>query len=182
MFELAGHSLEYTTNPREGIDRALSNAFDIVAIDLVMPDIHGLEVFRQIQNRNPAVPMAIFTGEGTINEGEIDGLSPKPLILHKPFDISDIEAACFDEINSPLQLVPTITEKDTELPESSSVNKYEHTSDGYVIQKLDELSRRVPHTLFAVFKWLESDLLLKYLKGVGINPGQSIEQMERQIF
>ncbi len=161
---------------------ALSNSYDIVAIDLVMPDIHGIEVFREIQGKDRNIPMAIFTGEDTINQADLQELSPKPLILHKPFDISDIEAACFDEFHSPLQVVPTITARNAEASESRRADQYERTSDGHVIKKLDELSQRIPHTLLGIFKWLESDLRLKFLKGVGIKPGSSVEEMERQVF
>jgi len=56
-----GYSVDTAENGREGIKRALSKNFDIVLIDLKMPDIDGLEVLKKIKTNKPSTVCFIVT-------------------------------------------------------------------------------------------------------------------------
>lgn len=180
-FELGGHSLEFTTNPVIGIQQATKKAYDIVVVDLIMPNMRGDEVCRTIRGIDDTILLAIFTGEVAITSEELADLSPPPLVLHKPFDIADVEAACFDEIRSQMQLVPKLVKEAHEFLEKESV-EVGLDADRYVIEQIQRLAKTVPCTILGVFKWTEDEQRLKYLHGTGFRYVNGKNQMERQIF
>ena len=52
--ESEGYQIESAMSGREGLDRLLQHRFDCVLVDLVMPDIDGIEVCRQISQMRKA--------------------------------------------------------------------------------------------------------------------------------
>jgi two-component system chemotaxis response regulator CheY len=52
---------------QEAIQLADQNDFDIVTMDLVMPEVSGLEAIETIKKQKPHLPMMIVTGNATDN-------------------------------------------------------------------------------------------------------------------
>jgi len=52
---------------RQAIELALQNEIDIVTMDLVMPEVSGLEAMETIKREKPHLPMVIVTGNATDN-------------------------------------------------------------------------------------------------------------------
>ncbi len=52
---------------QEAIELAEENEFDIVTMDLVMPEVSGLEAIETIKKQQPHLPMVIVTGNATDN-------------------------------------------------------------------------------------------------------------------
>ncbi len=52
---------------QQAIDMALANEIDIITMDLVMPEISGLEAMETIKREKPHLPMVIVTGNATEN-------------------------------------------------------------------------------------------------------------------
>lgn len=57
-----GIDVEGVTSGRDGLDRAESNQFDVILLDLKMPDMNGMEVLRRIKQAKPEVTVIIITG------------------------------------------------------------------------------------------------------------------------
>ncbi|MFB6103002.1 MAG: PAS domain S-box protein [Haloplanus sp.] len=53
------------TSPDAGLDRLESETFDCLVTDYQMPGADGLEVLRIVRERWPALPVILFTGEGS---------------------------------------------------------------------------------------------------------------------
>lgn len=51
---------------REAIIQLGSTAFDLVYLDLRLPDIDGLQVLREIRQHTPQIPVVLFTGHGSL--------------------------------------------------------------------------------------------------------------------
>jgi two-component system nitrogen regulation response regulator GlnG len=49
----------------EGLDLLQSRQIDVVILDIQLPDMSGLEAFRQIHGRDPKIPVIFITGRGT---------------------------------------------------------------------------------------------------------------------
>ena len=182
VFDLAGHRLEYSNDPEKGITLAINGAYDIVIIDLVMPKLHGFEVYRRIHDIDPKIQMAIFTGEDTISVAGFTELSPKPLVLHKPFEVSDVEAACFNKARTAGQLVPETRKQTARTTSPVDYGVQNLNSDEFVVNRIRGVLEKLDHTLYGVFKWLQSDQRLIYLDGQGFRFGANKEQMERLFF
>lgn len=57
-----GIEVEGVTSGRDGLDRAESSPFDVVLLDLKMPDMNGMEVLHRIKQAKPEVTVIIITG------------------------------------------------------------------------------------------------------------------------
>ncbi len=52
-----------------GIDAARAQSFDLVLLDLQLPDMPGLDLAREIAKRHPGVPMIAVTAQATPASG-----------------------------------------------------------------------------------------------------------------
>ena len=59
-----GHEVESVGTGREGIAKGLSGEFDLMILDLMLPDIGGVEVCKRIRARNTALPVIMLTAKG----------------------------------------------------------------------------------------------------------------------
>ena len=85
-----GHIVVTAGTGAEGIQHVKQRHFDLVFLDLKLPDIDGAEVFREIRNARPTLPITIITGypgsemmERAMKEGPFG-------VMNKPFSASDI--------------------------------------------------------------------------------------------
>ena len=60
--EKAEFKLTYTPRLVSGLKLLESKKFDIILLDLGLPDSVGLESFKTILNKHPAIPIIILTG------------------------------------------------------------------------------------------------------------------------
>jgi len=49
--ESEGYEISVAKNGADGFQKAIGNGFDLVIIDIVLPDINGLEVCREIKSK-----------------------------------------------------------------------------------------------------------------------------------
>ncbi|MFC2056218.1 response regulator [Chloroflexota bacterium] len=57
-----GYQVTVILSSSEGLKLLTAQKFDIIFLDLVMPEIDGSELFRQIRQMDSQVPVAIMTG------------------------------------------------------------------------------------------------------------------------
>jgi len=61
--ESEGFIVEHAADGQAAIDRAVAGAFDLILLDLNLPTLSGVEVFRAVRERS-AVPMIMVTTRG----------------------------------------------------------------------------------------------------------------------
>lgn len=88
-----GHIVVTASTGAEGIQYVKQRDFDLVFLDLKLPDMDGAEVLREIKNVRPTLLVTIVTGypgsemmEKALKEGPLG-------VMNKPFSDSDIIAA-----------------------------------------------------------------------------------------
>jgi two-component system sensor histidine kinase/response regulator len=81
-----GHQVEVAATGSEGLDKIREGGFDLVLLDVMMPDVSGIDLLKPIQEHDPNLPCIIITGYATvelatqaIKDGAYDFIS-------KPFD------------------------------------------------------------------------------------------------
>src|ERR1700741_3386605 len=47
---------------RKGLEALTNNVFDIIILDLTLPDSSGLETFKTVHEHSPAIPIIVLTG------------------------------------------------------------------------------------------------------------------------
>lgn len=103
-----GYDVASALRSEEGLSQLATEFFDVVLLDLKMPDLDGLEVLRRIrQGEDPDLSVVIITGKATVPVA-VDSLRlGADDFLTKPFDI--------DELATVLQRVLELTKLRREL-------------------------------------------------------------------
>jgi len=70
--EREGLSVEVVHDGRVGLSRALESLPDLVVLDLMLPGLHGIEVFRRLRQVAP-IPVVMLTARGS-EEDRVTGL------------------------------------------------------------------------------------------------------------
>jgi excisionase family DNA binding protein len=85
-----GHKVVTARNSAEGIESVKRWDFDLVFLDLKLPDTDGAELLKQMRSAKPELPITIITGypgsemmERALKQGPFG-------VMNKPFDSSDI--------------------------------------------------------------------------------------------
>lgn len=93
MVREVGHNAVAMTTLRDGLDEAMSGNFDVVFLDVIMPDGNGLEAIRSIRETPAAPEVIIITGEGSSDGVEVALKNGAWDYLQKPLSIKGINLA-----------------------------------------------------------------------------------------
>lgn len=87
--ECHGKACELVTDGRQALDRVKAGGVDVLVLDLKMPLINGIDVYKTLRDQGRAVPTIMVTGNGGDLSDSLSGLGDVILtgILNKPFDI-----------------------------------------------------------------------------------------------
>jgi DNA-binding response OmpR family regulator len=89
-----GLDIEFESNGADGLARALSNAFSLLILDVMMPGMDGFEVLRRLRLQSQ-LPVLMLTARGERRE-RIHGLGlGADDYLPKPFDPEELAARIF---------------------------------------------------------------------------------------
>ncbi|NNC99968.1 MAG: response regulator transcription factor [Gammaproteobacteria bacterium] len=93
FFERRGYELDYAGDGLMGYNLASENFYDIILLDLMLPEMDGLEVCRKLrQEANLETPILMLTARDTLQD-KIAGLEMgADDYLVKPFEILELEA------------------------------------------------------------------------------------------
>ena len=82
-----GHTVDIASGGREGLERFRSGDTDFVITDLKMDEIDGLEVLKQLKERDPQILVMVVTAFGTI-EVAVDAMKAGAFdFITKPFSM-----------------------------------------------------------------------------------------------
>jgi DNA-binding NtrC family response regulator len=98
---LSGHPYHVNTASTgvEAIQKFRANKYDLVILDLRLPDMSGLEVFKQLKTIDPRIIALIITAHGTTETAiEATKMGAYDYIL-KPFDVPVMKALIEESIN-----------------------------------------------------------------------------------
>ena len=91
-FRQLGHTVTAVASGREAIAGAAAEWFDVVLLDMRMPDISGRQVFEQWRVENPALAERVVFLTGDIVSSELQGFlsrTGRPF-LSKPFELESL--------------------------------------------------------------------------------------------
>jgi len=71
--EESGYSVDCAESGQEGLARLGQAAFDLLILDLMLPDMDGLVVLEKVRNRNPTLPVLILSARGSLDD-RVEGL------------------------------------------------------------------------------------------------------------
>ena len=91
-----GHTVTEAANGKEGLARLENDGFDLLITDIVMPEMEGLEVLRELRRRHPALKTIAISGGGLQPGADylhVAKLMGATKVLAKPFTTEVLKAA-----------------------------------------------------------------------------------------
>ena len=88
----AGHAVDYAAAGRDGLMLAVGEAYDVIVLDRMLPEIDGLAILRTLRASNVKTPVLLLTALGGIDD-RVEGLEAGgDDYLVKPFAFSELLA------------------------------------------------------------------------------------------
>ena len=87
-----GLDVDVAPNGVTALEMVDTEQYDVIVLDVKMPDIDGIEVFRIIHHKHPGLPVILLTGHSSIDDAfqtSKDGIAD---YLSKPIDMDDMAA------------------------------------------------------------------------------------------
>lgn len=92
--ETASFAVDISNDGEDGLHQALSNPYDLIVLDLMLPKVSGLDILRSLRHEGLRVPVLILTARDT-TEDVIKGLNlGSDDYMTKPFDMGVLIARC----------------------------------------------------------------------------------------
>jgi two-component system, OmpR family, response regulator len=88
----AGHNCQWAKDGKRGLEEALTQKYDAVVLDLMLPELTGNEIVKQLRSAGVRTPVMILTAKGSVEdrvEGLRDGADD---YLVKPFAMAELLA------------------------------------------------------------------------------------------
>jgi len=88
-----GHSVDTCMTGKAGIDKILRDQYDVLLLDLKLPDMDGMEILRRIRKEKPGVYVIVMTGYSTV-QNAVEAMKLGAFdYLAKPFSDDELTIA-----------------------------------------------------------------------------------------
>jgi len=85
-----GFNVETAGGGSEAIDKVKGEPYDAIILDLLMPDMDGLETLKHLKEVNPDLQIILLTGHGTIDQG-VEAMKLGAMdFVEKPADFQEL--------------------------------------------------------------------------------------------
>jgi DNA-binding NtrC family response regulator len=96
LLEFEGYEVETAANGAQGLAKLGDRPFDLVLLDLALPDRNGLELLPEIRTIDPQISVIMITAYGTVEDAVRAMQSGAANFLQKPWDneklLADVRA------------------------------------------------------------------------------------------
>ena len=94
FFNYDGHSTDLAPNLSSAYDYIAVSKFDIILLDIMLPDGDGRDFLKKIRKQNITIPVIVMTARSEVSD-KIDllDIGADDYII-KPFDLNELEARC----------------------------------------------------------------------------------------
>ena len=87
-----GYNIDTYTSPIEGIKNFRKNSHDLILLDLKMPEMNGMTLYRKIKEIDDTVVVCLSTADKNyIQELQKDILDVEKTVIYKPILIRDLK-------------------------------------------------------------------------------------------
>lgn len=92
LLERAGYEVAVETDGRQALDTALQDAPDVMILDVMLPELDGYEILRQLRadRRAASLPVLMLTAKGQRADRQTALDSGADLFITKPFANAEI--------------------------------------------------------------------------------------------
>src|SRR3977135_4405412 len=86
------HTVDLAHDGEAGLDLALSDTYDVVILDLMLPGIDGIEICRQMRAERKRAPVVMLTALGAVEHRVMALNVGADYCLTKPFAMEELLA------------------------------------------------------------------------------------------
>ena len=97
-----GHTVERKMDGASGLKALQSNSYDIILLDMMLPDMEGMEILETIKQKTPQAGVIIITGYSTVANALKSMKLGAADYLPKPFSEDELLAS-IEKVSSNLQ-------------------------------------------------------------------------------
>src|SRR5437773_10798936 len=96
LLEFEGYEVEAAASAEQGLARIAERPFDLVLLDFAMPDVNGIDLLREIRERDPQLSVIMITAYGTVENAVKAMQAGADNFIQKPWDneklLADVRA------------------------------------------------------------------------------------------
>jgi two-component system OmpR family response regulator/two-component system copper resistance phosphate regulon response regulator CusR len=104
-FAEAGHDCDWVKDGETGLERAVSQRFDAIVLDLLLPGLPGLEVLARLRDQGVRTPVILLTALGAVDQRVVGLKAGADDYVVKPFAFDELlarlEAVCRRTVDRP---------------------------------------------------------------------------------
>ncbi|MCE5310561.1 MAG: response regulator transcription factor [Acidobacteriales bacterium] len=90
--EMQGYAVESAADGAAGLEKALANSYDLIILDVMLPQMNGFEVCRKLREHGSMVPILMLTARAQLAD-KVHGLKTgADDYLTKPFEVMELLA------------------------------------------------------------------------------------------
>jgi len=97
LLELEGYDVDTASDGEEGLTKLADRPYDLVLLDFAMPDRNGIEVLREIRERDAELAVIMITAYGTVENAVNAMQAGATNFIQKPWDneklLADVRTA-----------------------------------------------------------------------------------------
>jgi len=105
-----GFDVEIAPNGVTALEMVGKSEFDVLVLDVKMPDIDGIEVFKQIRETLPDLPVVLLTGHSSIDDAFQTSKNGVADYLSKPIDMDELATRLHEVVGKAGCRVETVSE------------------------------------------------------------------------
>src|SRR5580700_781592 len=86
-----GYSIAVATDGSQALETGASHPFDLIILDVVLPNVGGLEVCAELRRRNIRSGILMLTGRGRVSDKVAGFKAGADDYLTKPFEMDELQ-------------------------------------------------------------------------------------------
>ncbi|URJ62459.1 response regulator transcription factor [Paenibacillus polymyxa] len=117
-----GYAVEIAQTGREGLEKALAGKWDIIILDVMLPEMNGVEVLKQIRKVDNHTPVIMVTARNTTPD-KVSGLDEGANdYITKPFEIEELLARMRASMRHQMEPTATASQEEDKPPSRLQVD------------------------------------------------------------
>ncbi len=88
----AGYAIDLASNGREGVDFAMAADYDVIVLDVLLPELDGLSALKELRKQGLQTPVLLLTALDTVHDRVLGLDAGADDYLIKPFDFTELLA------------------------------------------------------------------------------------------
>ncbi|NJL36575.1 MAG: response regulator transcription factor [Leptolyngbyaceae cyanobacterium RM2_2_4] len=88
----AGYAVDIASNGREGVNYAIAADYDVIVLDVLLPELDGLSILKDLRQRGLQTPVLLLTARDTVQDRVLGLDAGADDYLVKPFDFTELLA------------------------------------------------------------------------------------------